>query len=227
MKIDTRARFPRRIIFTKARNSISQRPLALEDDDDVSSQSSTQPVERYSQKTKNAERRVCFNEHKNEYFDCPSYMVLPPHEHIAVWYSKEECKRMKETFRNNISEMERCKDAKVLSKAYSACRKGTLCKSQVNAVALYLQSSDRSSSSTTAGSSCGVGLEQQLVSAAVSDKHKRRERLVQLIYDLPLAHASLSEDEVAELLRDKCMSISRPARMFAMGIGQAQHQHQQ
>ena len=118
---------------------------------------------------------------------------------------------MKETFRATVNAMEDDLDADVLKVAYSSCCDGALTKTQVKSMKSYLESEP-----------VAVGLEQNIISSCVSDKRQRRGKLLELVCNLHHDHPNLSRDDLSERLRQKCKDISRPARIYALSIGQAQ-----
>ena len=194
--------------------------------------------------------RLRFDESLNQYHEpCPEQNLSE--DQATLWYSGDECRKMKAAnhamvhrilnrlemgassssgaFSPNDSassldsfDSATCEDLvgepnlSALINAYEACCEpgGCLAMSLVHAMKEYLVQFP-----------VCTGVEHALVRIAVKDKKERRQRLLELVYNLPHDSrwaSSTMASSVAEKLRQKSKDITRPARLFALALGQAQ-----
>ncbi|KAL7574364.1 hypothetical protein ACA910_008465 [Epithemia clementina (nom. ined.)] len=219
-------------------------------DDSSLSQSSTHTVTETPKvalpPNKTTTHRICssvhFQEEHNVYYDALSYPMpkkniktitdqqkQQPNQWADCWYTSNECDQMKEAYLNDCHKLQRLVVDSLAGKetednhieailmAYEACDQGYISKS------VWL----------TIGSACErfrdrAGMEHVIVDAGIAGiardrKHRRRQRLLEQVMHLcvPERFPSLSKQQLAELIRERCSDITEPARLFALAVGQA------
>ena len=151
----------------------------------------------------------------------------------VLWYTSEESQQMKEAHKTACRSLHRqIKEslhdpdahAHAILVAYHACDRGHMTPSLWSAIGSCSDAGPSSSPSSHLVTR--MGLEQVVINAAVSRDHKRRRRqrlIEEAVYEcIPENHATFSVEFLAEVLRERCHVISRPARLFALAVGQAQ-----
>uniref|UniRef100_A0A7S2YNE5 Uncharacterized protein n=1 Tax=Entomoneis paludosa TaxID=265537 RepID=A0A7S2YNE5_9STRA len=174
-------------------------------------------------------RGVSFDESQNLYHEVPMEDSSHKEEHSgrSRWYKRDDFDRMKEQTRRTNKRLRKALDdgdqhleestndlyVSALEQAYDACCcMGTWpsTREQEELKKLLQQCPPRV-----------TGLERKLVKAAVMDKRFRRVQLLYTANCLHYDYPTLDQDELAELLREKCQEISRPSVLFAQHMGWA------
>ena len=178
-------------------------------DDDCESVTSTFSVEFTKNKSGPLERRVCFDESQNT---CQEVAQVYAEDIPQLWYSADECAHMKGSNNFSIQAARRSASTGALEQVYRACYRGVITEHQQQSLSELLE----------VWGAARVGLEQKLLKSASKDRKNRREQLVSLAYNFKQQNPALSGDQLAVALSEKCAEISKPARLFAQQIAQAQ-----
>ena len=178
-------------------------------DDDCESVTSTFSVEFSKNKSGPLQRRVCFDESQNT---CHEITQVDADEIAQRWYSADECAQMKESNNFSVKTARRSATNGALEQVYQACCEGAVAQHQQQALSEQLQ----------VWGAARNGLEQKLLQSASQDRQSRREQLIALAYNFKQQNPALSGDKLALALSAKCAEISKPARLFAQQIAQAQ-----
>ena len=145
----------------------------------------------------------------------------------TCWFTFKECKQMKAdtssyAFRSAryLANQDPNEMQNALAMGYKTCCETLepLTKAQVGLIKKCLEQSR------------STGLEQVLIESIKlisHDKKLRRQKMLAMVAYRSTISAELSEDEQAEMVRQKCAELSRPGELFALAIGQAQQQQQQ
>ncbi|KAL7577326.1 hypothetical protein ACA910_002064 [Epithemia clementina (nom. ined.)] len=167
--------------------------------------------------------RVVIDESRNQICERP--IPITKKESEACWYTPKECKQMKfdtseYAYRAAcyLSSQDDEDFQNPLAMGYKTCCEtlALLSKAQVQMIKKCLEQSR-----------C-TGLEQVLIESVKlinNDKKLRRQKILAMaVYRANLSAQSDDDDELAELLRDKCAELSLPGELFALALGQAQQQ---
>ena len=190
-------------------------------------------------------RTVQFDENKNVSYGRPVYpssaSIDPEDEEdwTETWYTSAEYHQMKENHKKNCRKFYRkvmaCLKKKqdhqdqhidALMAAYASCDRGFLSSCLVEAIGVAAAEVSETTSVTDR-----LGLEPLVIHAGFSHgtKQIRRQRLVeQAVYlCVPENYSYLSSNQLSELIAERCQHISRPSRLFALALGQANAQEYQ
>ncbi|KAL7574359.1 hypothetical protein ACA910_008461 [Epithemia clementina (nom. ined.)] len=219
--------------------------------DDLSlSQSSTHTVAETPKITVTANKttthRICrsvhFQEEHNVYYDALSYPMpkkddknrtgqrkQQPNQRADCWYTSDECDQMKEAYLKDCRQLQRLVADSLAGKETED--------NHIEAILMAYETCDQGHMSKpvwlTIGSACErlrdrAGMEHVIVDAGIAGiardrKQRRRQRLLEQGMHLcvPERFPSLSKQQLAELLRERCSDITEPSRLFALAVGQA------
>ncbi|KAL7574379.1 hypothetical protein ACA910_008479 [Epithemia clementina (nom. ined.)] len=237
-----------KLLFSMARGGAGggKRNYVMTADDLSLSQSSTHTVAEASKvlvepsnKTTATRltRRVHFEEEHNVYYDAPSYskktstkkngQEQPKNMWADRWYSSDEYSQMKEAHKRACRKLHRVVEESLAGQefedshieailtAYHACDQGYMAKSFCLTIGLGCENA----------ALARTGMEQVVINAGIARglKQRRRLRLLEQVVHLCVHEhfPSLSQQQLAELIRERCTEITEPARLFAIAIGHA------
>jgi hypothetical protein len=193
---------------------------------DDASVSSTISVDRETKKelSTSSSKRVTFNMSSNEKHD---NKVICKEDCPNLWYRSSDYKYFK---KSTLSEAKAIIDAesknrtpysyqRVLEHTYQLCR---------NAISEYeeyqnLSTTDdrRHLNRCAEAATSRVGMEKWAVRSLAKSKSIRRFEVVEIVLDIQDAHGKQRTD-TQDLMRKSCERISRPSRLFAVALAQAQ-----
>ncbi|KAL7574373.1 hypothetical protein ACA910_008474 [Epithemia clementina (nom. ined.)] len=149
------------------------------------------------------------------------------------WYTSDEYNQMKASHKKECRKLHRIVVDSVAGNesddnhidailtAYQACDQGYMSKSLWLTIGLAAESDK----TTQQHALERTGMEQVVVNAGIARglKQRRRQRLLEQVVCLyvPEHFSSLSQQQLAELIRERCTEITEPAQLFAMAIGHA------
>ena len=173
-------------------------------------------------RNRKAHHRVVIDESKNLHYE--RLLPISKKEAETCWFTFKECKQMKAdtssyAFRSAryLANQDPNEMQNALAMGYKTCCETLepLTKAQVGLIKKCLEQSR------------STGLEQVLIESIKlisHDKKLRRQKMLAMVAYRSTISAELSEDEQAEMVRQKCAELSRPGELFALAIGQAQQQ---
>ena len=173
-------------------------------------------------RNRKAHHRVVIDESKNLHYE--RLLPISKKEAETYWFTFKECKQMKAdtssyAFRSAryLANQDPNEMQNALAMGYKTCCETLepLTKAQVGLIKKCLEQSR------------STGLEQVLIESIKlisHDKKLRRQKMLAMVVYRSTISAELSEDEQAEMVRQKCAELSRPGELFALAIGQAQQQ---
>jgi hypothetical protein len=171
--------------------------------------------------------RVRFNEDANE-----TYLTTRKEECIDRWYSAIDYRDFKAYNRylvRQISKQEQVNRSasiynRTLLRTYEACRECTYDDSLADSA--LTSTDERQLKRLMQLSTSRVGLERSCVKAIQQDRVCRRQEIVQVVMEIQDEMAQsetlMCLDARDQYLRQACEFISRPSRMFARQLAQAQ-----
>ena len=188
---------------------------------DDSSTSSTVPA---VEPVKPKRRRVRFaSKDANQYYE--NHLICQEDLKVECWYTTRDYKRFRQSALEaslQIVQLEERNRApfsyrRVLEHTYNACREQT---TETTTTASVLPASEFVHLQRWVEvASCRIGLEKWSVRAIAADKSARRKAINEVVRD----HQGppTDDDEEEEELRETCMHLSRPSRLFARTMAEA------